>query len=114
PKRESARTFWGEILVAHPEQLDDTLLDADVEQQRRNIGSMLGLVRCLADAGGLRRHLILGERWQALTVPTLFLWGERDAFGRPEEGEAIAARNANLRLIRIPGAGHLPWFDAPE
>ncbi len=117
PTRESSRKFWGEILVAHPEHLDDTLLDADVAHMRRNIGSILSLMRCTVDVGGLRRRLILGEGWQTLKVPTMFLCGERDAFVTPkmrEAWDAIAARNPNIRIIRIPDAGHLPWIDDPE
>ena len=49
-----------------------------------------------------------------LTVPTLFIWGESDVYGSPEEGEALVARNPDLRLVRVPDAGHLVWFDAPE
>jgi pimeloyl-ACP methyl ester carboxylesterase len=80
------------------------------------VESMLGLVSCIADARrlGLRRELILGERWQALTTPTLLVWGERDAFGPAEEGEALVATNPNLRLVRLAEAGHLPWLDDPE
>jgi|SRR5215211_329034 len=114
PTRDGDRKFWGQILVAHPEHIDDTLLDADVASQRRNIESHLSLLSCVLDARGLRRRLILGERWQVLKVPTVFLWGERDAFLPPKEGEAIATRNPNLRVIRIPSAGHLPWIDDPE
>ncbi len=62
-----------------------------------------------------RRHLILGERWQSLKVPTVFLWGERDRFFRgPEEAEAIAARNPNIGVIRIADSGHIPWIDDPD
>ena len=114
PTRDGNRKFWGQILVAHPERIDDTLLDADVASQRRNLDSHLSLIRCVAGFPGIRRRYVLGERWQALKQPTLFLWGERDAFGRPEEGEAIAAKNASLRVVRIPDAGHLPWIDDPD
>ena len=114
--REGSRKFWGQVLVKHPEKVDDLLLDVDVANARRNVENMLGLVRCIADARrlGLRRELILGERWRDLTTPTLLAWGEHDAFGSPEEGEALVATNPNLRLVRLAGAGHVPWLDDPE
>ena len=113
--RDSNRKIWGKILVTHPEHLRDELLDEDVVQARRNAGSHLSLLHCLGNIRGLRRRLILGERWQALKVPTLFLWGERDAFfGGPEQGEALAARNSNLRVTRIAHIGHVAWIDDPE
>ena len=40
--------------------------------------------------------------------------GEHDAFGSPEEGEALVARNPNLRLLRVPGAGHNSWIDEAD
>jgi pimeloyl-ACP methyl ester carboxylesterase len=117
PTRDSSRKFWGQLLVAHPERLDKSLLDADVAHMRRNRESVIGLMQCVVGVGGLRRHLLLGERWQEVKVPTVFLWGERDAFMTPEmreAWEAIASRNPNLSIIRVPDAGHLPWIDAPE
>ena len=114
--RDGSRRFWGQVLVEHPERLDDLLLDVDVAHTRRNVESMLGLsaVHCRWRRLGYRRELILGKRWGALTTPTLLLWPEHDAFGSPEEGEALVARNPNLRLVRVAGAGHNPWIDDPE
>lgn len=118
PTREGNRKFWGQMLVAHPELLDDALLDVDVAHTRRNLDSILSLIRCVRGVRelGLRRSLVLGERWQVLEVPTLFVRGERDVFMRPrveKAWEAIAAQNSNVRVVRIPDAGHLPWFDEP-
>ena len=113
---DESRKFWGKVIVKHPERVDDLMLDYDVANMRRNVESMLGLVSRIASARrlGYRRELVLGERWRDLTTPTLLIWGEFDAFGSPEEGQALVAKNPNLRLIRIAGAGHNSWFDDPE
>jgi pimeloyl-ACP methyl ester carboxylesterase len=114
--RDGSRKFWGQVLVKHPERVDDLLLDVDVAHTRRNVESMLSLIACIADWRrlGYRRELILGERWRALTMPTLLLWPEQDAFGPAKEGEALVATNPNLHLVRVPGAGHNAWFDDPD
>ena len=114
--RDGNRKFWGQVMVDHPERVDDRLLDVDVAHSRRNVESMLSLITCVADWRrlGYRRELILGERWQALTTPTLLVWPEHDAFGSPAEGQALVATNPNLALVRIPDAGHLPWIDDPD
>jgi pimeloyl-ACP methyl ester carboxylesterase len=114
--RDGSRKFWGQLLVNHPERLDDLLLDVDVANTRRNVESWLSLIACIADWRRLRyrRELILGERWRTLTTPTLLVWPEHDAWGSPEEGEALVAMNPNLRLVQVPGAGHNAWIDDPE
>jgi pimeloyl-ACP methyl ester carboxylesterase len=115
--RESTRAFWGQLLVVHPERLDNTLLDADIAHSRRNLESMLSLVHCVANLMGLRDQLILGDRWQDLKTPTLFLCGDRDGFMSPNVWRAwmtIATRNSNLRITHVPDAGHLPWLDDPQ
>lgn len=72
------------------------------------------LVGC--SLGRLRPDLCLGERWQALGVPTVFLRGEHDVFvSRPvkEAWAAIVARNRDIRIVSVADAGHLAWRDAP-
>jgi pimeloyl-ACP methyl ester carboxylesterase len=116
PTRDGSRKFWGLVQVAHPERLEDALLDVDVAHTRRNLDCILSLIRCVGR--GIRGgHLVLGDRWQTLKVPTLYLGGERDIFVRPKFEkalQAIADGNPNVSLVRIPDAGHLPWLDEPE
>jgi pimeloyl-ACP methyl ester carboxylesterase len=114
PTRDGNRKFWGQILVTHPERLDDTLLDADVASQIRNADSHLSLIKCIADVGGLRRKWLLGTRWQGLTMPVLVLWGEDDAFLALDKGEAVVLQNPQARVVRVPDAGHVPWHDDPK
>jgi pimeloyl-ACP methyl ester carboxylesterase len=120
PSRENTRKLMGMIAVAHPERVDDGMLDADVPCQRRNRDSYIALMRCLASLAtprGVRPRFVLGERWHGLRVPTTFLCGQRDAFMAPRverTWEEIVARNPNIRIVRIPDAGHLVWLDAPD
>ena len=114
--RDADRKFWGQVIVQHPERVDDLVLDVDVANMRRNVESMLSLIKCITDFRrlGYKSQVMLGKRWQALTTPTLLAWGERDVWASPEYGEALVATNPNLRLVRLAGAGHLAWFDDPE
>lgn len=53
------------------------------------------------------------ERYRAIRVPVLLIHGEQDALPILE-AEANAALIPNARLVRIPEAGHLPFFEHPE
>jgi pimeloyl-ACP methyl ester carboxylesterase len=116
PTRASVLNFYNQFTIAaHPERLDDEFLDAVVRSQKRNLESWMGILERFVDPGGFRREVVIGERWKQLRVPTLFIWGEKDPFGTPANGETIAAQiPAGARLVRIPDAGHLPWIDEPE
>jgi pimeloyl-ACP methyl ester carboxylesterase len=47
--RDGNRKFWGQVIVKHPERVDDLMLDVDVAHTRRNVESMLSLIACIAD-----------------------------------------------------------------
>lgn len=117
PSQEGSRKFWGQMLVAHPELLPDELLDVDAAHMRRNAADIRELLYILIGPRGIRRHLVLGNRWNTIEVPTLLLFGEHDAFMTPRmmhAWERIAAACPSIDVVRAPGAGHLPWIDEPE
>ena len=117
PSREGSRAFWARLLVARPELLADEFLDVDVEHMRRNRESVVSLMCEVVRLSGVRRGLSLSARWRRLAVPTQALFGERDAFLSPRTWrawETLASESAFVDLVRVPGAGHLPWLDEPE
>lgn len=64
---------------------------------------------------GWRRKLLMREKAKQLRVPTLFLWGDRDAFAPPSSGQEIAAAigpHAELRVIE--NGGHIVSLDQPD
>ncbi|HVX06688.1 alpha/beta hydrolase [Humibacter sp.] len=75
---------------------------------RTNASTMAVIAgRSMSDAG------MLG-RLDAITVPTLLVWGESDRVVTPAYGQAIADRIPAARFVQIPAAGHLPHLEAPD
>jgi pimeloyl-ACP methyl ester carboxylesterase len=117
PTRDGSRAFWGRLLVAHPERLADDFLDVDVAHMRRNRDSIVSLMCEVATLTGVRKDLVLGERWRGLAIPTLALFGDDDVFLAPDgwrAWQALAAESPFVELVRVPRAGHIPWLDEPE
>jgi pimeloyl-ACP methyl ester carboxylesterase len=95
------------FLVTHADRLPLDFLEVSLAAESipgvdRSARSMLQAVTSLA---GWRKHLSMRDTMATLPVPTLFLWGERDAFTPPSIAEAVAAR--------MP-AGHLPHLERSE
>ncbi|MDQ6777664.1 MAG: alpha/beta hydrolase [Actinomycetota bacterium] len=51
---------------------------------------------------------------EALDMPTLILWGERDPWLGPELAPLYAERLPHAEVEVIEAAGHWPWLDRPE
>jgi pimeloyl-ACP methyl ester carboxylesterase len=47
-------------------------------------------------------------------VPTLVIWGERDVALVPSLASGLDRWVPDVRVERLPGAGHLVQADAPE
>jgi pimeloyl-ACP methyl ester carboxylesterase len=104
------RAVW-KLLVVHPERLDNDFLDLSAASQMRNHPSWLSMLNVAVDARGIKPHLLLQRRWGDIKVPTTLIWGVEDAFSPIETGEAIALSYPGIRMVRVPDAGHAPWFD---
>ena len=49
-----------------------------------------------------------------LRLPTLILWGQKDAIFAVQGAERLRARLPRSTLVRLPNAGHLPHLENPE
>lgn len=96
---------------ASDQQLEVSILSNQLPGVQRAARTML---KTVATPFGWRKTLYMRERAKQLQVPTLFLWGDQDAFAGPASGREVAAALPNGRLQIIEDAGHLPWVDQPE
>ena len=77
----------------------------------RNDGALIGEGGTF---GGWRQDLTLTEELlSTIATPTLFLWGEDDAFGSRDVADAMKGAMPDATLRMVPDAGHLPWLDDP-
>lgn len=51
---------------------------------------------------------------EAISAPTLLVWGEHDRLVPPALGHILDERLQNSRLLVLRGAGHVPMVDRPE
>jgi pimeloyl-ACP methyl ester carboxylesterase len=72
------------------------------------------LLRSFTTLRGVRPKMMLGDAMTDLPVPTLFLWGDADAFAPPSRGREVAARMPDARFEILRDAGHLPYVDWPD
>jgi len=47
-------------------------------------------------------------------IPTLLIWGDRDAAVEPASAYQLQAQFQNCRLLMLGGVGHLPYEEVPE
>ncbi len=103
------------MLVAHPEDLPLEFLEIALAAQKLPGAGVAArtMLRSVTTMRGWRRQLMMREDLAKLPVPTLFVWGEKDAFAPPSSGEDMASRMAEATIEIIEDAGHLPFVDQP-
>lgn len=63
---------------------------------------------------GFRKDLFIGDKLDRLHVPVRFIWGDKDAFEKPETGKVKASAIKDYKFVAVENAGHMPWLDQPE
>jgi pimeloyl-ACP methyl ester carboxylesterase len=103
-----------EVLAGLPASLEATFI-ALLRVPAWKLGWLSLMERMLQLTGsGARAEYCLGQHdLERASQPTLYLWGEQDVFASPAVGRQAAAMMPNAKLIEVPAAGHIVWFDAP-
>ncbi|MBM4363557.1 MAG: alpha/beta fold hydrolase [Deltaproteobacteria bacterium] len=107
------------LLFARPERLHDGWYEAAVDEFMRVFRTREGRFALYASARQIYLEAPFGPRgfWprvEALRVPSLFIWGDRDllvpaGFARHVEDSVPGARS-----VMLPECGHVPQFEHPE
>jgi 2-hydroxymuconate-semialdehyde hydrolase len=113
---EALRRIYARLLVVHPERVPLDLLQTAaaavaIPGADRAASSML---RSFVTLRGVMPKLLLRDEMAGLRVPTLFLWGDSDAFAPAIRGQEVAAKMPDARFEVLAHTGHLPQIDHPE
>jgi pimeloyl-ACP methyl ester carboxylesterase len=58
--------------------------------------------------------IVARQRLHRVNVPTLLIWGDKDAITSPAYGEAYAKLIPGAKFSLVPGAGHYPHIEKPD
>ena len=108
-------------IVRHPDRIPVDILEHDlavialpgaVESAKEVVHSLVSPLR------GTRRSVMIDDELADLKVPTLYLWGTRDNFLRPDrQGHKVRhvfARATAVTFREIDDLGHLLTWEAPD
>ena len=116
PSLKNTGEIFGRMLVANVHQLPAEFLEC------AHAGSVLPgaqhswltMLEEFLTPRGLNPKYYLREEMREIQQPTLFIWGDKDAFAPPSIGIEVSNTMLDARVAVVPEAGHLPWLDAPD
>ncbi len=108
-RRADLRRYMARV-YSTPELLDERAIDIYWDRLAREGGrdAALAMLRQLANLDHMR------ERFKAITMPTLVVWGDRDRIIVPELGDRLVELLPNAILRTIEGCGHAANEERPE
>jgi pimeloyl-ACP methyl ester carboxylesterase len=81
--------------------------------RRSNASSIASFFRALISGGSVRRGVALSlDELSSLSQPVLFAWGDQVVFQTPAEAATSIVAIRDVRLLRVPTAGHAPRLQA--
>ncbi|MFP5245368.1 MAG: alpha/beta fold hydrolase, partial [Thermoanaerobaculia bacterium] len=101
--------LFGRTILRRAGRFTREQLDAYAKQWRGNLTPMLNYYRALRRARKDGR-----KQFQPVETPTLIIWGEEEPVFLSSALEGIEQWVPNVRIERIPRAGHFVQHDAKE
>jgi pimeloyl-ACP methyl ester carboxylesterase len=113
---EALRRLVYRDLVAHPEAVPREILTMAITADGFPGADLAArsMLRKMLNMRGIRPSIMLRGDMLHLPIPTLFAWGDKDAFDPPSSGQSLAREMPHARLEIITDAGHVPWIDQPN
>lgn len=101
---------FGRMLLRRASRFTPDEVDAYVRQWRAgSLTPMLNYYRAMRSSRGEMR-----KRFRRIEVPVLIIWGENEPVFLDSALEDLDAFVADVRIVRVPDAGHFVQRDAPE
>jgi pimeloyl-ACP methyl ester carboxylesterase len=102
------------MLFAQPSRVPAEFFAEQHEVGRRpgQLEASTAMARALFDQNGQREVLI--DQLPAVTMPTLVIWGARDALLPAAQAQAAVKRLPRGTLAMFPDCGHMPHVEFPE
>ena len=116
PSVKNAMNIYQKILVANIGKLPREFFEHVYRSQSLpdSFKSFTSLLENVLTWRGWREELYIGDKLHQLQVPVRFIWGDRDAFEKPDSGMAKTKGIRDCHFKVIENAGHCPWLDQPK
>jgi pimeloyl-ACP methyl ester carboxylesterase len=100
---------FGRMLMKRAARFTPEQIDTYAKQWRGNLTPMLNYYRATSRSRGEMR-----KAFRKIETPTLIIWGEREPVFNASTLEDLGAWVSNVRIERIPRAGHFVQTDAAD
>jgi len=113
---QETREDWSHFSVVHMDRVKQELLEAD--NAASNLEGYAASWNSSLDEEIAEQHLELTYGLKAelpgLRPSTLLVWGDKDYFGPPSEGQEMAKIAPHARCEVLEDSGHAVWIDQPD
>lgn len=115
PSLANVRNIHKQLLVADISRLPDIYFKHNYYAQMlpHKFKSFTTLLENVLTLRGWNEKYFIGNKLDALRIPTGFIWGTKDAFEKPETGLEKASKIPVHQFEIVNDAGHCPWLDKP-